>query len=221
MSFLPGWFPVLAAAANRLTSITQVGSSTSTAATITLPADIQAGDLIVLFDGGASEFTAPTAVTPTGFTNRANNTSSALGGFIGIRGMISTKLAVGSEGSSSITGMNGDLDNTKAVYVFRGNVPAASLVSSTFNGQGTTGNPTSQNVAASGGTAPLVVLGGYFSEGSVDPRTMSPAKDGEVSPATVLYLAYKIYNSSPSDVSVDMDDEGGNVLQSGYIQMAA
>ena len=50
---------------------------------------------------------------------------------------------------------------------------------------------------------------------------MSPAKDGEVANGTTPYLAYKVYNSSPANVSVDMDDEGdGNTLQSCYIEVA-
>jgi hypothetical protein len=220
-NILPGWFPFMAAPEGGLASITQVGSSTSTAATITLPADIQAGDLIVILDGANSAFATPAAVTPTDFTNHANNTVTPP--YEGYRLMLSSKLAVGTEGSASITGMNGNAGNTKACYVFRGDIPATSRTPSTFNGEGTTGDPAAQNVAASGGSAPLVVLAGYFARsGPVDPRTFSPAKDGEINAGSgVLYLAYKIYNSSPADVSVDMDDEVTNLLQSGYIEMAA
>lgn len=34
-----------------------------------------------------------------------------------------------------------------------------------------------------------------------------------------MYLAYKIYNSSPSDVTVDMEDEGAQLLQSCYLEI--
>ncbi|HWE21758.1 MAG TPA: hypothetical protein VG758_32045 [Hyphomicrobiaceae bacterium] len=49
---------------------------------------------------------------------------------------------------------------------------------------------------------------------------MTPAKDGEINVvlgALNAYLAYKIYNSSPVNVTVDMDDEGTNELYSCYV----
>ena len=224
MNFLPGMGCGLrmAASAPALASITQVGSSTSNnTPTITLPADIDQGDLIVLLDGCFGSGSPPTAVTPADFTNRANVTfTNTIAG----RLMISTKLADGDEGSTSVTGMF-DSGELKACYTFRGDIPAVTLTSSTFNAQGTTGNPSSQNVAASGGTAPLVVLAGYLSDSAISPRTFSPAKDGEINHSSALYLAYKIYDASPADVTVDMDDEdsgsGGNALVSGWIEMAA
>jgi len=71
----------------------------------------------------------------------------------------------------------------------------------------------------------LIVLGCYVAAiNAVNPRTFNPAKDGEIQATAVdgpedLWLAYKIYNSSPADVSIDMDDEGlFNALVSCYIQ---
>ena len=75
--------------------------------------------------------------------------------------------------------------------------------------QSTDGNPTAHTVGASAGPAPLIVLGCYETgSGSIDPRTFSPAKDGEITSSQFHYLAYKIHNSAPADVSIDMDDEG-------------
>lgn len=219
MSFMPGCFPGGAAAAGGgITSLTQVLSATSTASTITQPVGIQAGDLLVLLDM-ATSVGNPTSVTPTGWTTPSGGDLSD-GGFD--RQMISYKLADGSEGGVSITGMSGGINTQKALYVFRGDKPITSLTISTVNNQITSGDPAAQNVAASGGTAPLVVLGCYGAENSaVTPRTMTPAKDGEINGSTFAYLAYKIYNSAPADVTVDKDDDtsgsGGNMLQSLYI----
>ena len=54
---------------------------------------------------------------------------------------------------------------------------------------------------------------------------MSPAKDGEIQSDEGgieffdNWLAYKIYNSSPADASVDMDDESSeNYLSSFFIE---
>lgn len=134
--------------------------------------------------------------------------------------MLSYKLADGTEGGSTITGMN-STTNRKELYVFRGNIPAKTLTASTANGQGTSGDPTSQSVTASGGKAPLVVLGGYGSDGTITTRTFSPAKDAEITADSAnAYLAYRIDNSAGQDTTVDMADFGNNALQSMYIEMA-
>jgi hypothetical protein len=222
-------------AGGALTSITQVLSATSTATTITAPSGIQAGDLIVMADGSAGSFGTPADVVPTGFTGIETNTTG------GSRLRCSYKLADGSEGGASITGMEaGGFGSTaKVIYVFRGNVAASTLTLSTPGNQGTTGNPSAQTISASGGVAPLVALGFYYCaennfNGLVNPRTFtvggSDAKDGELESnanpgggafSSDTWIAYKIYSSAPQDVSVDMDDEGdANNLMSCYIQMA-
>jgi hypothetical protein len=198
------------------TTITQVDSATSTASTITVPASVIAGDLLVLLDLAFGS--APVANVPTDFLT-INNLSDGSNA----RQLVSYKLADGSEASASLTGIS-TAGNTfrKSLYVMRGNSPALLATLAGVNSEFTSGNPSAQNVTASGGTPPLVVFGCYGCPAqTIDPRTMSPAKDGEISPQVSSYLAYKIYNSSPADVSVDMDDEGvANFLQSFYISLA-
>lgn len=56
---------------------------------------------------------------------------------------------------------------------------------------------------------------------AVDPRSLSPARDSEINLTNYLCFTYKIYNSSPADVAVDMDDDGCmKGLQSLYLQAA-
>ncbi len=203
-----------------LSSIVQQASATSTGATITAPADIQAGDLLVLGDRAANVLSSPTAVTPSGWTNIVN-TSGAFN-----RQMFSYKIADGSEGSSTITGMNGDSTDRKVMVTFRGNIPFATATPNTFGAQYTDGNPSAQTVASSGGTPPLIIFGIYGSDDNIDPRTFtvggSAAKDGEVEQGNVpdIWVAWKIDVASSSDASIDMDDEfSGNCLQSGYIAL--
>jgi hypothetical protein len=218
-SFMPGMFPMGAArqepAPPAGVTLAFRSSSVSTTNAVSAPSGNTAGDLLVYIDS-ASSFQIPSgpipgSVTPSGFTLAASHTLAS--GANGYRQNISYKVATGSEGS--ITGMAGATTNHKIMLCFEG--PISTAAHATFNGQGSTANPTAQNVTASGGTPPLVVIGAYRANGAVDPRTMSPAKDGEVTTTGLLYGAYKIYNSSPADVSVDMDDEGDNILQSGYI----
>jgi len=216
----PGVFPValFGAAAAGLTTLSQVASATSIGNTITGPAGIQAGDLLVLWDVAANAgATTPTTVVPTGFTSIANLVTD-----VEVRSILSTKIADGSEASASLTGMNGNSENNKALYVFRGNVPILTATPTDVATEGQNGNPAAQTVNASGATVPLVVLAGYYTAGAaVDPRTFTPAKDGEVNPEAWMYLAYKLYNAAPADVTVDMDDEGTrNVLVSCYLACA-
>jgi len=213
-SFLPGMFPGFIASAADALTLEFVTSTNSEATTITAPATVNAGDLLVLFDL-ALGILIPTAVTPTGFTNVANFASSSA-----LRGMVSYKIAVGTEDGATITGMDGQSNERKQLLQFRGSSPIATVTPSTFNGQGTTGNPTAQNVVASGGTAPLIVVAMYGSQSPIDPRTFSPAADAEISTNVNLYVKYRIDALTGLDTSVDMDDEGNQALISGFLACA-
>lgn len=198
-----------------VTTLSKVADATSTAETITVPASVQAGDLIVLKDSAVAGVSAPSTVVPSGFTSIVNTSVDTT---ISIRQIVSYKIADGTEGSSSLTGMNGGSFNNKELIVFRGDVPITTVTPSTPNEEATTGDPASQNAAASGGTAPLIVLAGYGSNGSVTTRSFSPAEDAEITAGLKSYTKYKIYNSGPSDTTVDMGDYGTNALQSFYLE---
>jgi hypothetical protein len=65
------------------------------------------------------------------------------------------------------------------------------------------------------------VLAAYQASAAVDPRNFFPAKDGEITFNGQQYLAYKIYNRFPENVTVDTDDNGDrNSLQSFYLAAA-
>jgi hypothetical protein len=217
LGFLPGFIPPGAGAASRLTTLTNVLSSTdSSGAAFTLPTGIIAGDLIIVLDCADSDASIS---APTGFTTIV---SAAVGGMDMV---LSYKLAVGTESGASVNGLDGSFGEGKIVEVFRGNVPIKTVTPADTANEGTDNNPSAQTVNASGGTPPLIVFGGYESfDGSVNPRTFtvagSPAKDDEQqlsgfgtgSGAIDLWLAWKIYNTNPADVVVDMDDEGNDMM---------
>jgi len=198
-----------------LNSLSEQASATSTAATITVPASVVAGDILVLADravGGG----APSKVIPSGFTEIADNLRNET------RLITSYKLADGTEAGNSITGMNSNT-NTKCLYVFRGNISVVGLALKSVDQEDTNGTPSTQTVTSGSGATPLVVMGAYCTfddrKGGIDPRGFSPAKDGEINSTTELYLAYKIYNSSPANVDVSMGDEGfRNILHSWYLE---
>ena len=220
MSFLPGWFPGAAAAAAALTELTQVDSATdNSGAAFTLPDDIQAGDLIAVWDYAAGT-SLPADATPSGFDTAITVTDGT-----NVRGKLHYKIADGSEASASVNGLDGNTREGKLTYVFRGNIPITVATPADAASQITGSDPTAQVVNASGGQAPLIVFGCYVvgSGGTVDPRTFSTTKDGEIQVTGAgggdIWLAYKIYNSAPADTTIDMADEGaGNVLASCYIE---
>lgn len=218
-SVLPGTLPFFFAG-NRPSSLSMVGSSTSqNATTITAPAGILAGDLLVFGDTSFNDSTTvPTYVSPVGFTVVSDTFgTTGAGGGQAVRNTLSYKIANGTESSTAITGMSSGAERMM-LYVFRGDHPITSVISGGVSQEAAEGNPASQNVTASSAAAPLVVLGLYRSQGAVDPRSFSPAKDGEISPTAGAYLAYKIYNSAPANVAIDMDDEGNiNALISCYL----
>jgi hypothetical protein len=224
VNFLPGWFPGAAGAvAAGLTTLTQVASATAQdSTTITGPASIQAGDLLVLYDTAFDSSGIPTTAVPSGFTIISN-----VVGLAGDSRLISSyKIATGAEASAALSGLASDVPASgKGLYVFRGNIPITSAAVQDIGQQSTSGNPTSQTVTAASGIAPLIVFGCYTAFGTVNPRTFSAdPKDGEINfPDGVgvfdNWLAYRIDNASGSNTSIDMDDEGTeNYLSSFYIE---
>ena len=193
----------------------------STSTPITVPNGVREGDLLVFLEHDEISGATPVNGVPSGFTQIDTRSGNYGGGAVNVIVTLSYKIAAGTESATTLQGIDHLYD--QALYIFRGNGTSqiSSVTVGSAQGQVTTGNPTAQNVAASAGVAPLVVIGSYNTSGTLDPRTMSPAKDGEITPSTQTYLAYKIYNSSPADVSVDMDDEGSlNILQSCYLQIS-
>jgi hypothetical protein len=205
-------------AAPALTTLTQVATiNDATASSFTLPADIRQGDLIVLINHSAAAST-PVTVVPSGFTAILNISNA------NDRTILSYKLAGGDEDSDVLSGMTGDGSGIVG-FIFRGDVPITAVTVQDADSEDTTGDPTAQTVTASASTKPLVVFAGYVTNGDVDPRSFSPAKDDEenvtnyISGTYDLWLANKIYNTAPADVTVNMDDEGvRNMLLSCYIE---
>jgi hypothetical protein len=197
-----------------LTTLSFRSSDTSTAATIVGPADIEAGDILILSDLAVNKTGVPTEVVPTGFS-----IISSINDVSNIRQILSYKIADGSEASASLTGMDGNQSDSKILAVFQGDVSISSVTVQDVNGEMTDGNPTAQVKDASGGLVPLIVLGAYASAGGVNPRTWTGGTASELSQGTAHFLLYEIFNSSPADITIDMDDEGSdNGLQSSFVE---
>jgi hypothetical protein len=188
-------------------------SSTNNASTITVPNDVVASDLLVLYDRAGNTSGFPTAVTPTGFTQILNQTGST-----NLRFVCSFKIAAGTEAGTTITGMNGNNLNGKILMVFSTNgATAGAAFDVAF--QNTDGDPAAQTVNASGQSTPLVVIA-YMRQVTITSQSFSPTEDGTV-PFGAQTAYYKMYNASPADVTVDCGDGGNNnALLSFYIQVS-
>jgi hypothetical protein len=209
--------PYVAAAAG-VTSLAFHDDAYSATHEITVPT-LQAGDMMVVSDYAFNASGRPALVTPSGFTNWVD--LEDVSGFG--RLAVSYKIAVGDE--TTLTCMNGTFFDTKILAIFRPDVPISTIMASTATSEATNGNPSAQNIVATSGTLPLVAIGVYLNGGlsSVDPRTMSPAATAELNSGatTAHYMKYQLQNVSLADVSIDMDDEGGdNMLAGGYLWAA-
>lgn len=199
-------------------SLSFYGSADSQTNSVTVPAGIQGGDLAILFDVTRSTGSMPADVVPSGFTGIEE--INVLG-TNGVRARVAYKILDGSE--TTIVGMSGDNSHDKILLLFRGTTPiTAAAPQSPWNEVQTASNPSAQTVLASAQPTPLVVLGLTFNFNGTAFSTASPAFDGTVSTAgNRLVTGYKIYNASPTNHSIDMNDLGNaNFLMSGYMAVS-
>lgn len=206
-----------------LTTLSFISSTTSNAQTVTAPATINPGDLLILFDNTDRLGSTPPSVVPTGFTQIVTYIGDD--GFVFYRGLISYKIAIGNEDSSTITGMNLFFSGCyKCLLQFRGDIAITSITANSIDATYTEGDPASRVIPSASGIVPLIDFAEYFCNS--DPinaatRTFSPAADGEINSSNFQYVKYKIYNSSPSDITADLGDNGGgNALSSFYLKVS-
>lgn len=205
-------------------------SNTSTSSlTITHPATVQAGDLMILFEGTWDNDSDYINAVPTNFTEIYKNaylytTATYMGIAISARILPSTANIT----TPTPVGTTVDGHHFNALY-FRPSKSITSVTpSSTINNQNTTANPTSQTVSASGGTAPLIVFGLIqTTSGSPAFTAENPEFDNEYTSSGTIStggayarVGYKLYNSNPQDHSIDMNDLGTQRLTSFYLEVA-
>jgi hypothetical protein len=192
-------------------SFTYRAQANSAASTVVIPSGTVIGDIIILFDKAINSTGEPTTVVPTDFTQIDL-------GFNGVRKhIVSYKVAVSGDPGATITGMNGTSANRKMIVVIQPSATIKDLAINDKASEQTDGTPTNQVANASAEVNPTLVLG-FYGQQAATSQSMSPSADGTVSNDTVNYIRYKIYNSSPQDVTVSEGDGGlSNYLCSFYI----
>jgi hypothetical protein len=213
MNFLPGWEPgLIIAAGEQETAIAFVNSSVSTGSTIIIPSGVQAGDLLVITHCGSdNDGSPPPNVTPSGFTLATTESQSA-GSKFSWRHSVHYKLAVGTEGGTSVNVIQGNdgylnPDQRSICMQFRRSPSAAGITLGDAETFDNAGWPT---IEAATGAAPLVVLASVqlnVNNDGANPNTvtLTPTADGRVDNGgapddNVITTLYKLYLDTPQDV---------------------
>ena len=206
-----------------LTEVIFQASSASIAGTILIPASTIVGDALILLQKSRnSGATAPTDVTPTGWTDIGTAILENIDSR-STRFSAKFKIAVSGDAGSFPLGMN-DATDEKVLFVFRPNKPALGIVANDFDAVIQQTNPDAQIITSSGGTTPLIVIGVFGrSAGATTSQSFSPTEDGSANSGgtDILYGFHKVFNDSPVNVTVDQDDEGShNNLASFFLEIS-
>lgn len=225
MSFLPGMMGILTPDPSTLPLTSLVYSDhtyaiTSAPVSATIPADVEAGDLIVIAVSPSRATTPPPAHAITGFTDWLAATYVESG--LGVRYQVAYKIADGTEGGTSVTVSS----FAAPVYaiVFKPNRPLTAVgpVDDGFNS--TSGNPAAVTITASTSTdKPTFSFAFYGAQGLTfipTPLDMSPSQDAEIGDSNTFKLAWRFALASGGDVVVDIGDNGiHNTVGGGYMTL--
>ena len=202
-----------------VTSMAYIGFSSSTTATISIPAGAQPGDLAILHDGAYSTiYSIPAATIPANWSSLVNTTATL--GHEGMRSIISVRsLSSADISAGSVTGMTGANSQGKIMFLYRPNNPTSALwLPDAFFGQGTSSVPSDQvNVPDSNwqlrGTN--IIMGTACTSGT-------PAFNQSGSTWVVEQTAGRICAAHrtqrfAASFTARMADLGLNILQSGFV----
>lgn len=189
--------------------LTKIDEAVSTSNVLTIPASVLPGDLLVFYQYTSGTSIVTTAITPTGFISMAADQNDVSGSATVAVGF-SYRIAQAGDASASVNGLNDSTDR-KVLVVFRAEVPITGVLVTAGSFLHATANPNSFTITGNSlKPTPQVVVGAFGSSGAISPRTWSVGPDGEATPATNVYLGWKIQNVDVANgnVQIDMDDEG-------------
>lgn len=178
-----------------------LASAISSGGTITVPAGVRAGDLLVMYDiSQTSEQTTssfPTAVVPSGFTSAINATNSFVIATTTFRNrhLVTHAVPTTDLGGTSITGMAVNYATRKILLCFRrlGGLSATIQDVEYQAPNGDSPNPTPQTVSAGSGVSPVVVCSAHRrTDGSLTGGTA-------VDNGSAIRMMYRIFNGAPSN----------------------
>jgi len=225
---------VMSRQADNVSSISFIASTGVNVKTITYPSaasGAQAGDLLIVYYNSATDAVAtPPSLSfaGSGLTQLASYNEYATAAADAGNIYIGYKILTSADLGSTFTPTTAGPYYVWSCSVFRLNNKSLTSVTSgsvTTNGNaGTIATPSAQTITSSSGTAPLIALGFYSIEGggNASASTMSPTQTGSVIQFTSHVLRYKIYNSSPQNVTCTYSSTGGTArgMASMYLSLS-
>lgn len=210
--------------------LTFVTSVTATTADITIPATAAVGDIAILFDRAVSStVTAPTGVTPTGWTlqNTASQSVTTPGNTI----RSSWKLLVDGDPGLQITGMTGSAATSpqnKVMLIFRPNIPVTDVIAGGGKTQATAATPTNQVLGLLGNPqyrGSFLALAHWGASAAITTRGLTGITTTEVAGAsTQQYVKYAVLNPSSAALTngtQSTTDVGSNGMECFWLQAFA
>jgi hypothetical protein len=193
-----------------------IASTMTSSSSLTLPASISAGDLLVIFNSCTQPSTSPTLVTPSGFTNKIDLPFFRLSN--SSRSAVHVKKATGSEDGSSVTCMSGDIKTAVCLQFRPVNFSISSVANITLSNLDSGGdyeNPAFQTANTTGVKLPAIAMGqasSYTKSATVPFSTQSPTFDGTIQTSYTnthqQIVGYRIQNDVVTSQTIDMTDQG-------------
>jgi hypothetical protein len=206
--------------AQQISSFTYFSRTVSSGSTVTVPAGVQKYDIAFLIDAASDSSSS----RPQNATTLANwplinySTGLTAGGGNYYHSYVNYRILNGTEGGTTVTGINGASVNRKIIAVFRPNAAVKYFASlAQVRGQATQGTPTTQVVDVSGQKLPIIVFAHFWGGLNAASAGMSPSDDIFNGSSDRQKAGYKLFDfgETPSNVTVSKNDQGeNNVLQS-------
>lgn len=193
--------------------------------TITIPASAQAGDIAVLFDAAADSAAFTINTTISGWTKVISEYALNPGGAGGSaqHQQVFVKVLSAGEPGTSITGSSVTTapgGRRKAMAVFRRSTSISSFTFSGYTFEYNASAPANRTITSSSGTAPVIAIALYRIGGSANGFTFTPTQDGaQNGGADTALMRWKLFNTSPSNITIGMGDGGFNYLGGFYLTL--
>lgn len=211
----------------KATSLTLASSSTGTSGTVTFPADINEGDIIIVAHGDRSASPSDGA----GFTEiaKAGNTNS-ISTDSGI--ILSYKIADGTEGGTTLSGWQ-NFNGSWGCAVYRPNVAATSVAVQDTVAYAGTGDNTANTITASNSANPTISVYAIWEAGNVmtaNYGTFSADGNDPITGATqllsdsgghgLIFYSKEQVASEAFNIFADIGNIGVAASASGYLEVS-
>ena len=199
---------------------------TNTSTTIAMPAGAQAGDIVFVIDrlttvDGLASFRTPLTSAGNSFTSHQTNSGGSSGTFQGCR-ISSRVLLAGELGTiTNLINNSSSSGHRTMAILFRPSIAITSTTYTSTGGDYNAANPSGQIISVNNQPVAAMAMVVYIATGAISPRTSGITMVELTYPSvTTFYVKYKLYTAGESRTSftVDMDDEGTNLLQSFYVK---